>query len=88
MIKNKLKEKSEKIKDEEKISNLIGNNYPQIINNYNINQIKLLKIAVNFYKENNISQMDFNNPIQISNLLIIYLVQILNFQIKLMYLNI
>ena len=69
MFKNKLKEKSEKIKDEEKISNLIGNNYPQIINNYNKNQIKLLKIAVNFYKENNIVQMDFNNEIQINNLI-------------------
>ena len=69
MFKNKLKEKSEKIKDEEKISNLIGNNYPQIINNYNKNQIKLLKIAVNFYKENNIVQMDFNNKIQINNLI-------------------
>ena len=69
MFKNKFKEKSEKIKDEEKISNLIGNNYPQIINNYNKNQIKLLKIAVNFYKENNIVQMDFNNKIQINNLI-------------------
>ena len=69
MFKNKFKEKSEKIKDEEKISNLIGNNYPQIINNYNKNQIKLLKIAVNFYKENNIVQMDFNNEIQINNLI-------------------
>ena len=60
----------------ERIKNIIennktifGNNLSQIINNFNKDQITLLKLAVNFYQENNISQMDFNNPIQISNLI-------------------
>ena len=76
MFKNKLKEERAQLKDEEKINNLIentktifGNNLSQIINNYNKNQINLLKIAVNFYKENNLTQMDFNNEIQINSLI-------------------
>ena len=73
---NKLKEEKVLIKEEEKINNviknskiLLGNNISQIINNYNKEQITLLKIAVDFYKENNIPQMDFNNEIQINNLI-------------------
>ena len=48
---------------------ILGNNVSQIINNYNKDQITLLKIALDFYKENNLPQMDFNNEVQINNLI-------------------
>ena len=77
LFKNNLKIKNiEQRKDEIKTQNLIentkiilDNNLYQIINNYNKEQITLLKMAVNFYKENNCPQMDFNNDIQINNLI-------------------
>ena len=48
---------------------ILGNNVSQIINNFNKDQITLLKIALDFYKENNLPQMDFNNEVQINNLI-------------------
>ena len=60
----------------ERIKNIIennktifGNNLSQIINNFNKDQITLLKIALDFYKENNLPQMNFNNEVQINNLI-------------------
>ena len=44
-------------------------NLYKIINNYNKDQIILLKMVVNFYKENNCPKMNFNNEIQINNLI-------------------
>ena len=74
-INRDIKEKN-KINDEKKIqenliekTKIIGNNLYQYINNLNEGQISLLKIAVNIYKENDLPQMNFNNEIQINNLI-------------------
>ena len=73
---SKLKEEKAQIKEEGNFRNIyenteiiLGNNLAKIINNYNKDQITLLKIAVDFYKENNLPQMNFNNEIQINNLI-------------------
>jgi len=72
----KLKEENDNNKNIKKFQNffdntkiILGNNLSQIIHNYNKDQITLLKIAVDFYKENDLPQMNFNNEIQINNLI-------------------
>ena len=73
---NKLNEEDDKNKKIKKFQNIfentkiiLGNNISKIINNYSKEQITLLKIAVDFYKESELPQMNFNNEIQINNLI-------------------
>ena len=76
LIINKIKEERDKKKEDKKFQNIfenakiiLGKNLSQIINNYNKDQIAVLKIALDFYKENNLPQMNYNNDIQFSNLI-------------------